>query len=123
MTSERTQLKRILRDYHKTNAIDYIDDHKLDDEHFFDIDSGLNMDINDAFEEFTNISTDAVVNVVVEKVFDLGTVREQYIFICYLRGYKIERIAEMFNLSSGTIRCHLDKILDKILKDHVPAQI
>lgn len=116
MISERTQLKRIIRNYHVDNLIDVINDCMMDDEQFFNIDSGLDMNINDAFEQFTNISVDATINVIIEKVFSLGTVKEQYIFMCYLRGYKIERIAEMFNISPGMIRHHLDKMLDKIIE-------
>ncbi|UTH16173.1 hypothetical protein [Macrococcus epidermidis] len=112
--SNRAQLRNFILEYHKTHSLTLEKDLELDDDVFFDIERPVEVDMNTAMTQISLTGDTAFLNTLLEKVEQYGTLKEQYIFLCLLRGYGINRTAEIFNLDPRNIRYKFDKLLDKI---------
>ncbi|WP_414043694.1 hypothetical protein ACMGE9_02560 [Macrococcus sp. EM39E] len=103
--------------YHKIHSIDAGDDLELDDTDFFNIDGAIDMNVNDALEEYTQLSYVVSINAIIDKVYQVGTIKQQYMFMCMLRGMNYERIGDLFSMSSSTVKVYIDRLLDKVIED------
>lgn len=117
MTSERTELRRFIMNYHKKHSLDAGDDLEYNDDDFFNIDGGIEMNINDALQKYTQISDVVSINTIMDKVYQVGTIKQQYMFLCLLQGMDYKRIGEIFDLKTKTIRKQIDMLLDKVIED------
>ncbi|XWL03668.1 hypothetical protein AB4G91_06810 [Macrococcoides goetzii] len=103
--------------YHKTHSIDAGDDIELDDNDFFNINGAVDMNINDALQEYTQLSDVVSINAILDKVYQVGTIKQQYMFMCLLRGMDFERIGNIFGISDKAVRVQINKLLDVLLGD------
>ncbi|WP_158554249.1 hypothetical protein [Macrococcoides goetzii] len=102
--------------YHKQIEDVEIDDHMLEDEQFFSLDDVTDVDYNDALEQDTNIADSNTINVLIEKIQEVTTEREEAIFICFLQGKDMEEIKRIFMLGEAMLNKHLDKVIDKVIE-------
>ncbi|MCG7420995.1 helix-turn-helix transcriptional regulator [Macrococcus epidermidis] len=102
--------------YHKQIDDVEIDDYMLEDDGFFNLVVVSDVDYNEALEQVTNIADSNTINVLIEKVQEVATEREEAIFLCFLQGKDIVEIKRIFMIGEAMINKHLDRVIDKVIE-------
>ncbi|UTH17265.1 hypothetical protein [Macrococcus epidermidis] len=116
MSKEKRELKKYILNYHKQIEDVEIDDHMLEDDGFFNLVVVSDVDYNEALEQVTNIADSNTINVLIEKVQEVATEREEAIFLCFLQGKDIVEIKRIFMIGEAMINKHLDRVIDKVIE-------